>query len=458
MSSKVQSYTNEPVSNFTNTTTTNTTTTTTHKPKNSAFTRLRKAQSTPKLRNYSPSPSNQFVIPSSKKKKIAGADPEHLSTKHKLAQSQTQAQTHTHTQTHTNTKKSITLSAPKTSSNKNSIGFFKRISNEWNSFLHKLKSVSEETFNDEHIVDDLFTESDLDDLSTLDKLIRSSKGYNSTEEKFLQDYKKFKSLDNMYAHYNHNNNTIHQPNSTLNDMDLGSSTTIGSDQTNLKLRHTLQDVIRQQASNYQFQNIDEIDLDEEEEDEEAEESGDQEDADARAAEYNGYNDALTNEGAFPAAAAAATTTSSSASASLSNTQEIIYHDIDFALLRKEFEAMLASTNPSSDSDTNSRTTSATRVPQQQLNNSINVGSTLWDYRRQKWLQPKYSTKRIKERIAKSSISHIPKESFPKIYENLVDKNKALKSNKKLNLADLIKIINAGWIAEERWERAARGLA
>ena len=458
MSNKVQSYTNEPVSNFTNTTTTNTTTTTTHKPKNSAFTRLRKAQSTPKLRNYSPSPSNQFVIPSSKKKKIAGADPEHLSTKHKLAQSQTQAQTHTHTQTHTNTKKSITLSAPNTSSNKNSIGFFKRISNEWNSFLHRLKSVSEETFNDEHIVDDLFTESDLDDLSTLDKLIRSSKGYNSTEEKFLQDYKKFKSLDNMYAHYNHNNNTIHQPNSTLNDMDLGSSTTIGSDQTNLKLRHTLQDVIRQQASNYQFQNIDEIDLDEEEEDEEAEESGDQEDADARAAEYNGYNDALTNEGAFPAAAAAATTTSSSASASLSNTQEIIYHDIDFALLRKEFEAMLASTNPSSDSDTNSRTTSATRVPQQQLNNSINVGSTLWDYRRQKWLQPKYSTKRIKERIAKSSISHIPKESFPKIYENLVDKNKALKSNKKLNLADLIKIINAGWIAEERWERAARGLA
>ncbi|KAI3406745.2 hypothetical protein KGF56_000350 [Candida oxycetoniae] len=362
----------------------------------------------------------------------------------------------------TGTASAISTSVSASASTESGSSFFKKISSEWNSLLRRLKSISEEVFNPEDIVDNLFIETDSDDHTSLDRLLRSSRGYNSTEEKFLQDYKRFKSLDQMYAHYNdnnggginevstttiaatsNNNNNNNNSSTLINNYDVGSSTTVVSDPLSYKIRTTLQDVIRNQSTSttainlYQYQNIDEFNSDEEEE---------------------GGSEV---EGSMPLDDNADTATSTI-------TNEIVYNDIDFILLRKEFEAMVSSTNPksantntntnTSDSDVNSRLTFAKTQPSQVIAPNINIGSTLWDYRRKKWLQCTNNPRKIRERINRNSISHIPEESYAKIYNNLIEKNKCLKTDKHLNLSDLISVINAGWIAEEKWERAARGIA
>ncbi|KAL6452139.1 hypothetical protein SBY92_001396 [Candida maltosa Xu316] len=128
-----------------------------------------------------------------------------------------------------------------------------------------------------------------------------------------------------------------------------------------------------------------------------------------------------------------------------NPDEIVYNDIDIIELRKEFETWVNNTNTLSDSDSKST-----------LLSSTNIGTNLWEYRRSKWLN-NTNPKKLKKRLRETSISYIPKESYIKIYSSLIDKNKVLRNDKHINLSDLIKIMNIGWIAEDKWERAARGL-
>ncbi|CAK9435629.1 uncharacterized protein LODBEIA_P03560 [Lodderomyces beijingensis] len=401
--------------------------------KKPSFPLLRKAQSTPKLRNTS---SNLSPSPVKKKKKT------HLSPlgTNNNTNTPTSSAAYTTVSTVASTpavpskKKSSatlntapppapTIASTTITSSTASPGFFKKISN----FIHKLKSLSEEVFNAEDIVEELFVDSEVDDQLTFDKIVKSNKGYQSAEEKFLQEYKKFKSLDKMYSYYNpelgqhsHTGRSSH---------DNNSSTTMVSEPSNSKIRTTLQDVIRLQSQQCQrYQNLDEFDSDD--------------DSDIEAEERSGE--------------------------SSSSSSDVKFQQIDFAALRREFEHSLT-TNNNSDSDANSRTTTTTKVhhhhhqhnhhhhskPQ---SNSVNVGSILWEYRRLKWLEATNNPRKIRERVAASSISYIPKENYVKVYTSLVEKNKCLKDDKHINLGDLIEIINAGWIAEERWERAARGVA
>ncbi|EGW33179.1 uncharacterized protein SPAPADRAFT_60485 [Spathaspora passalidarum NRRL Y-27907] len=200
-------------------------------------------------------------------------------------------------------------------------------------------------------------------------MIRTNKGYNSTEEQFLKDFKKYKSLDNMAEAYSPKENP--------------------SDSA--KVQTTLQDIIRQQYGDLR-------------------EGSDDEDLEEDDTEY-----------------------------------DISYHDLDLNQLRKEFEQLIVGNsdgNISSDTDT--------------LFSQSNIGSTLWEYRRSKWLANNHPEK-LEARLKSSSIDHIPKDTYVKIYNNLIDKSRQLKDSKRINLKDLIKIINAGWIAQEKWERAGRGL-
>lgn len=91
-----------------------------------------------------------------------------------------------------------------------------------------------------------------------------------------------------------------------------------------------------------------------------------------------------------------------------------------------------------------------------IKDASQVGNVLWQYRRKKWLYCAHPEK-VEERIKDLSIEYIPRESYIKVYNNLVDKGRTLKPGKRMNLADLVEVINVGWVAEEKWDRAAKGL-
>ncbi|KAK6461801.1 hypothetical protein DFJ63DRAFT_336569 [Scheffersomyces coipomensis] len=285
---------------------------------------------------------------------------------------------------------SHTTPGPTSSSNNNSSGskvsFFKKISSEWNFLLLRLRSISEEVFTSDELIDDLFTEVDEED--HFDRLMRSSKGYTSMEETFLQEFKKFKSLDKMVEYHQQQQQGQNQS-SPSND--VKSSTTLISD-SQTKLNYTLQDFIRQSFT-----------PDQEEADQ------DLSDNDEDILDDMDYND-------------------------------ITYQDLDLYKLKQELEIQkksLINNNP-----------------------SVNIGVTLWEFRRSKWLHNANTPaiqEKLKSRLTQTSISNIPRDSYVKIYNYLIDKNRVLKNNKRINLSDLIKIINIGWIAEEKWERAAKGL-
>lgn len=132
-----------------------------------------------------------------------------------------------------------------------------------------------------------------------------------------------------------------------------------------------------------------------------------------------------------------------------------YRDLDMVKLRDDMETRVKTTTVLSDTSTDSSRRGSSHEPKQ------NIGETLWEYRRSKWLTPKDgvdTNDRINELTAGLPVRQISKDLYPRVYANLVEKSKPLKQGKRINLEDLINIINAGWVSEEKWERAARGLA
>lgn len=130
------------------------------------------------------------------------------------------------------------------------------------------------------------------------------------------------------------------------------------------------------------------------------------------------------------------------SASDSSLATFSFHDIDVCEMRKELETNVELTS-----------NDATLTEK-----SINIGDTLWNYRRGKWLVTSKTKEEIDNRVSSHLIKELPVDSHTKIYSTLVNKGKSLKKDKRLNLQDLVVIIDAGWVAEEKWERAANGLS
>lgn len=280
-------------------------------------------------------------------------------------------------------------------------GLFKKVLIEWNLFCLKLKSISEEVFVTDEIVEDLFDESESDE--TLDRLSKASKGFTPVEEIFLKEHKVYKDLDKMYEA--HQEKKQHQ---------------LRSKGANKERSVKLEDVIRHctSASNTNYFKLeDDIDIDNEND------------------EFNELNNDTINQ--------------------------IDFQDIDVCKIRNEFEAHYKKINEAYDDSTESSNTTLDPETSQNLK-APNIGETIWEFRRKRWLSTNLTgddyKEKIQQRLDSLSISHVPKESYSKIYTNFVDKGKLLKEEKKLNLGDLIKIINAGWISEEKWQRAAKGLA
>lgn len=275
-------------------------------------------------------------------------------------------------------------------------GFLKNLSILWNLLRLKVRSISEEVFNTDEQVDDLFVDLDIDD--PLERLARSNRGYASAEERFLIEFKQHKSLDKMHEDHLLKTQPSHD--------ESKSSMTAFSDAPT-KGNNSLQDIIRQISDSRSNTPCNAIGDNGEEGEEDEEENLD-----------------LTT-----------------------------YQSLDICKLRKEVTARMKLDSVDNITDS---TKSTVRTD---FTNQVNIGETLWEYRRSKWLAgDSESEERAKKHLQELSIAHIPKTSYVRIYNNLVDKGRLLKNDKHINLSDLIKIINAGWISEDRWERAAKGLA
>lgn len=101
---------------------------------------------------------------------------------------------------------------------------------------------------------------------------------------------------------------------------------------------------------------------------------------------------------------------------------------------------------------------AKKLQREQGNNVVfSDGHQIWQKRREIW-QNSTSEERTKakQKSLENSLIGVSKDNYPIIYNSLIEKQKTLK--KPMNLKDALKIINAGWIASKKWERAAQGLA
>lgn len=298
--------------------------------------------------------------------------------------------------------------------------FFKKAGSEWNLLIARVKSLGEEVFTEDQVISEIFVESDTDYI--LEKLDKLSKGYSVNEERFLSQYQKFKSLDKMYENCQHNQAGNGSAGGSANgngngngnnSEDIKSSSTVFSDTHN---RVSLKDVIRQTNSSSSTPGLNEegkscgIDTDV------LEDIADVEDDDEL--DEDASNDVTDKEATFT------------------------YHELDVVRLKEQFD---------SDSQRNSNTGSGdNEVPEPETN----IGQILWEYRRSLWLKsPKGAT------VTGGSLffDQVPQESYVKIYNNLVEKGRALKPDRRINLHDLIRVINAGWESEEKWDRAAKGL-
>lgn len=129
-----------------------------------------------------------------------------------------------------------------------------------------------------------------------------------------------------------------------------------------------------------------------------------------------------------------------------------FRDMDVGKLREEFATRARTVQLASDS---SLEPSALHDQ-----DASNVGEVLWEYRRAKWLEPSEGVTKqlLADRHLETSIRHIPRDYYPRIYTVMVEKGRPLKDDTRLNLEDAINIINEGWIHNDKWERAARGVA
>lgn len=84
------------------------------------------------------------------------------------------------------------------------------------------------------------------------------------------------------------------------------------------------------------------------------------------------------------------------------------------------------------------------------------GSSVWERRRAAWTRGTRQERLVAKQRAVDGALAVPRENFPVIYASLVERNRTLK--KPMNLKDALRVINAGWLANKKWERASQGLA
>lgn len=83
------------------------------------------------------------------------------------------------------------------------------------------------------------------------------------------------------------------------------------------------------------------------------------------------------------------------------------------------------------------------------------GPAIWEQRRKLWLKTTKENHINEAEEAHVMFMNISPRNYYAIYKKLVCEDAPLKHS--LNLKDVVKIINAGWVESSTWEKAAKGL-
>lgn len=84
------------------------------------------------------------------------------------------------------------------------------------------------------------------------------------------------------------------------------------------------------------------------------------------------------------------------------------------------------------------------------------GEKLWEEQRKKWLTPTNNIKDISKRQRKNRLSNLDcgDDMHVEVYRNLVLRGRTLK--KGISMTDTFNVINAGWEADDMYERVRKG--
>ncbi|CDO92145.1 unnamed protein product [Kluyveromyces dobzhanskii CBS 2104] len=84
------------------------------------------------------------------------------------------------------------------------------------------------------------------------------------------------------------------------------------------------------------------------------------------------------------------------------------------------------------------------------------GPAVWERRRQLWLKVTLENSLTTAEKSRSLFKEINPKKYSSIYKRLIMEEAHLKKN--LNLQDVVKVIDAGWVETSKWEMAAQGVA
>ncbi|GEQ69515.1 hypothetical protein JCM33374_g3187 [Metschnikowia sp. JCM 33374] len=139
----------------------------------------------------------------------------------------------------------------------------------------------------------------------------------------------------------------------------------------------------------------------------------------------------------------------------------LYHALDVSRLRDKYEVDGQSGISSGASEDEVHLTNKEALLKERIYSAEkNLGTALWEIRRARWLTPDECDdveEKVRQRASEQSIKHIPRDMFPRIYREFVEKAKPLKPGKYINLEDMIAVINSGWVHDKVWDSASKGL-
>ncbi|SCW01835.1 LAFE_0E08306g1_1 [Lachancea fermentati] len=92
----------------------------------------------------------------------------------------------------------------------------------------------------------------------------------------------------------------------------------------------------------------------------------------------------------------------------------------------------------------------------EIGEPFTAGEQIWKRRRELWTTETSPTAKEASKKHRKRFSEISPQHYIRIYRKLVLEDAPLKEP--VNLQDAMKVINAGWVETQKWERAAQGLA
>lgn len=316
-----------------------------------------------------------------------------------------------HSPTSTSVRSSVGPTSPKSPKPKKQPALFRRIACEFHAFFQKLKDLSESKDPSEEALDSLFESSDDDFFG------RSQGKYShvtSVESEFLLDYKKHRTLEKVY--------------------EANQARSVGAAASGAHTRdvQNLRNTLRSQMSSSPL-NPDTM----------------PKDSNAQIWDEIKHTGSTTNGAVSDMNSGTVASLEPLNSADDLGRGSSVASKVDSSKTeQKKVDAVEREKAGQDD---------VLPMPHTRRRSTCNLGEKLWDERRKRWLETTLTSEKKNQRQTALSLAHVDSKMHAQIYTMFVEKSKPLKSGTRINLNDLMNVINAGWTKDAKWERAARGL-